>query len=286
MSMRVPENEQLTGATFTAADGTTRTVKLVATDLDGTLLRADSAVSDRTRSELDRLGELGVHFVPVTARGPRLIEMLGPPLTEVPIVVAANGALLYDPIAAEIVRENVLSAPDALDAVARIREHIPDVAFGIESMAGYRREEAYWSAFPFPPGMLVGPAEELIDGPVVKLLARHVDKSTDNMVLMAEIQRALEGTAEAATAGAPALVEVTAKGVNKGSGLAFVADQLGVGLNEVLAFGDMPNDLPMLRAAGYAVAVANASPDVLRVADEVTASHDEDGVALVLARIS
>jgi hydroxymethylpyrimidine pyrophosphatase-like HAD family hydrolase len=75
-------------------------------------------------------------------------------------------------------------------------------------------------------------------------------------------------------------VELTAPGVDKGSGLAVVAAALGVAATDVLVFGDMPNDVPMFAWAGWRrVAVANAHPDVLALADEVTASNDADGVA-------
>ena len=81
------------------------------------------------------------------------------------------------------------------------------------------------------------------------------------------------------------LVEISASGVSKATGLARLAEERGIDPGRAVAFGDMPNDLPMLAWAGRAVAVANAHPEVLALADEVTASNDEDGVARVLERL-
>jgi hydroxymethylpyrimidine pyrophosphatase-like HAD family hydrolase len=81
-------------------------------------------------------------------------------------------------------------------------------------------------------------------------------------------------------------VEVTPAGVNKATALAELAGSVGVVARDVVAFGDYPNDVPMLAWAGHGVAVANAHPDVIEIADEVTASNDEDGVALVLERLA
>jgi len=81
-------------------------------------------------------------------------------------------------------------------------------------------------------------------------------------------------------------VELSAVGVNKAAALAELCHELGFDAAEVIAFGDFPNDLPMLAWAGRSVAVANAHPDVIDEADEVTASNDEDGVAMVLETLA
>jgi HAD superfamily hydrolase (TIGR01484 family) len=80
------------------------------------------------------------------------------------------------------------------------------------------------------------------------------------------------------------LIEISAPGVTKGTGLARLAGELGIAPAEVVALGDMPNDLPMLQWAGYGVAMANAHPAVLDAADEITAHNSEDGLALVLEK--
>ena len=130
--------------------------------------------------------------------------------------------------------------------------------------------------------MRVAPVEELTAGGVVKLLVRHEEMTGDE--LLAAARAALGDLAETTHSSADGLLEISAAGVSKASGLAAFADERGLGPADVVAFGDMPNDLPMLAWAGHAVAMANAHADVLAVADEITGHHDEDGVAQVLER--
>ena len=104
--------------------------------------------------------------------------------------------------------------------------------------------------------------------------------------MLAPARAALGGVVELSHSNsADGLLEISAPGVDKGAGLARLCTSLGISAEEVIAFGDMPNDLTLLEFAGRAVAVANAHPDVLAIADEVTLNHDEDGVAIVLERL-
>ena len=113
---------------------------------------------------------------------------------------------------------------------------------------------------------------------------RHEGLSPDEM--LAPARRALAGLVELSHSNsADGLLEISAAGIDKGSALARLCDSAGIDRDEVIAFGDMPNDLSLLAWAGTAVAVANAHPDVLAVAAEVTASNDDDGVAAVLERL-
>jgi hydroxymethylpyrimidine pyrophosphatase-like HAD family hydrolase len=118
----------------------------------------------------------------------------------------------------------------------------------------------------------------------VKLLLRAPAPTVDELASLAhETVGDLVEVTHSSTA--DTLLEMSAAGVSKGSGLAALCESLGIAADDVLAFGDMPNDLPMLRWAGHSVAVANAHPTVLAAAGEVTASCDEDGVARVLERL-
>ncbi|MCU1587309.1 MAG: yigL, partial [Frankiales bacterium] len=124
--------------------------------------------------------------------------------------------------------------------------------------------------------------EELFQDDVVKLLARHPSLGPDEFL---EQATAVIGDAVTVThSSTDGLLEISAQGISKATGLALVAERQGVSAEEVVAFGDMPNDLPMLEWAGLGIAVANAHPWVLAAADEVTASNDDDGVAEALAR--
>ena len=116
----------------------------------------------------------------------------------------------------------------------------------------------------------------------MKLLVRHPDMTSDEMAAAAV--EVLGDDFDVTFSTNKGLIEVSAPGVTKATGLAEVAERFEVAQQDVVAFGDMPNDVPMLRWAGHGVAMANAHPDVLAVADEVTAAHSEDGVAQVLER--
>jgi hydroxymethylpyrimidine pyrophosphatase-like HAD family hydrolase len=120
--------------------------------------------------------------------------------------------------------------------------------------------------------------------PAVKLMLRHPELSAD--ALLAHARELLGDLAEVSHSSAhDALLEISAPGVSKASSLAQLCARAGIASGEVMAFGDMPNDLPMLVWAGRGVAVANAHPDVLAAADEVTGSNDESGVAAVLEHV-
>jgi hydroxymethylpyrimidine pyrophosphatase-like HAD family hydrolase len=127
-----------------------------------------------------------------------------------------------------------------------------------------------------------GDLPELLAQPAAKLLIRAGSRDSDEFAAL--VGATLEGMFEATHSSLGGLVEISASGVTKASGLAWVAARLGIEAADTVAVGDMPNDVPMLAWAGRAVAMANAHPAVTAIADEVTASNDEDGVAAWLAR--
>ncbi|HEY6932878.1 MAG TPA: HAD-IIB family hydrolase, partial [Marmoricola sp.] len=133
-----------------------------------------------------------------------------------------------------------------------------------------------------PQTMGAHPLADVLAQPSIKLVARHAE--LDNAALLDSIRAlGLDGF-EATHSGAP-FVEVLPRGVSKAWGLARLCEHLGLDPAEVVAFGDAPNDAEMLAWAGCGVAVANAAPESRAAADEVTASNDEDGVAMVLERL-
>jgi hydroxymethylpyrimidine pyrophosphatase-like HAD family hydrolase len=198
--------------------------------------------------------------------------------------VVSNGALVWD-VAADaphLVRE---LTPSTGRAVCRdLRAAVPGTTYAVESLAGISLEEAFVQRHPKPPGSRIAPADELLDAPALKILARHESMDPEEFW-----QRALEVVGARATATISttrtALVEISAAGVTKASTLALVAETLGVDPAGVVAFGDMPNDLPMLTWAGTSYAMAGGHPSVLEVADHVAPDHDDDGVAQVLEEL-
>src|SRR5262249_41819470 len=160
-----------------------------------------------------------------------------------------------------------------------IREMVPDAAFAVESGIRFGRESGFLTMWPDPDELVADVAELLAVLPATKLLVRRSGRSlADVFDMIVE----LAGGEAVGSATCDDLVEIAGAGVSKAVALAEFAASHGVAAGEVVAFGDMPNDLSMFTWVGHAVAVANAHPDVLAAADEVTASNDDDGVALVL----
>ena len=256
--------------------------RLVASDLDGTLVRSDLTVSDRTRDVLRRVEEAGSLFVMVTGRPPRWMAPVAEATGHRGLAVCANGAIVYDLHTEQVVEAFRIPADDALALVEALRAQVPGIGFAVEKGPdGFGREPAYvprWDNGEVE----VADVEQLVAGGVVKLLARVEGTGSDELLAAA---RAVVGArGECTHSSSDGLLEISAAGISKASGLARLAGEWGVHASEVVAFGDMPNDLPMLTWAGHAVGMGNAHPDVLAAADEVTATNDEDGVAQVLER--
>jgi hydroxymethylpyrimidine pyrophosphatase-like HAD family hydrolase len=258
-------------------------VRLVASDLDGTLLRPDESVSERTRAALAAARAAGIRVVLVSGRPPRSLGPIAERIGVGGIAICANGALVWDLDTGRMLDTSPLAADLAGRLVRTLREAIPGVLFAVELEGGFGRE-AGWSdgRGPASPEELEADALKLITGPVVKLLVRHPSLP---FAELAERARAAVGDDAVATWAGLRLVEISAAGVTKAFALERLCRRLGVAASEVVAIGDMPNDLAMLAWAGRSVAVANADPQVLAAADEVTAANTEDGVAVVLERI-
>jgi Cof subfamily protein (haloacid dehalogenase superfamily) len=259
------------------------TIRLVASDLDGTLLRPDVTISERTRKAIHRVRDAGITFVAVTGRPPRSVRDLREDLGLEGIAICANGALVYDLDADTILDQTLLAREIALRIVQGLRDAAPGVVFAWEDADGFASEPD-WGRDPFLPADRLGRGDpaELLTAPVAKLLARHPEMGFDELAARA---RAVAGEEAVVTWSSPHIVEVSAANVTKAFALKVVCARLGVGREEVLAIGDNENDLPMLRWAGRSAAVANASERVLGMVDEVTASNLDDGVALLLERL-
>jgi Cof subfamily protein (haloacid dehalogenase superfamily) len=260
---------------------------MIATDLDGTIVRSDGTVSERTRQALRTAEDAGLVVALVTGRPPRWMKDVVEATGHRGVAICANGALVYDLHTERVVREHPMDVLVARKLTEALRAAIPDVTFAVErGPGGFGHEPVYRSRFEPPPDAHVAELDELLTEPVIKVLARHEGMAPDE--LHAAARAVVEDLAELVTVtfgGTDGLVEMSAAGITKAYGLEHLASEQGIGPDEVVAFGDMPNDLPMLVWAGRAVAVANAHPDVLAVADEVTASNDDDGVALVVERL-
>jgi Cof subfamily protein (haloacid dehalogenase superfamily) len=258
--------------------------RLVASDIDGTLIHTDGTLSPRT---VDVLSSLPIPTVLVTGRPVRWLRQLYDQMPDPLPAICANGAVVYDPKTDEILRAAPLSVDLLLDVTKRLREAVPDIALAVEVEDG--RSFWYEEAWPVrgqgehDTVRVLATPEELTSVPAVKLLARSASRAPDDFYEL--VGRTLGATAEATHSSSSALVEISAAGVTKAAGLAWLCSREGIDASEVIAFGDMPNDVPMLTWAGWSVAMANAHPAVREVADEMTLTNDEDGVAVFLEKL-
>ena len=260
-----------------------RRPRLVATDLDGTLVRTDGTISERTREVITAVEAAGVPVVFVTGRPLRWAEEVFEHVGDHGLAVVSNGALVWDVAADRPRLRREIDPATVLGVCADLRAAVPGSAFAVETLDGIGLEPGFLERHPLPDGARRAPLEELVTGPAVKLLARHEELGAQDYWDLAE-----EAIGEQVTitwSSASTLLEISAFGVTKATTLALLAEELGVDAVDVLAFGDMPNDLPMLAWAGTPYAMANAHPSVLAAVDHVAPSNDEDGVAQVLAGI-
>lgn len=259
---------------------------LVATDLDGTLVRSDGTVSAYTADVLAQLDDRGVHVVFVTGRPLRWTREVFSYVGSHGLAIVSNGALVWDVANDRPWLERPLGSALGLEVALALRAAIPGVRFAVETLQGWTMETDYVrhqadDAHGFAP-RAVGALEDLFAGPVLKLLARGAGLGADDFL---EAGVAAVGDRVNVTHSSFPLLEISAPEVTKASTLALIADRLAVAPADVVAFGDMPNDLPMLTWAGTSYAMADAHPTVLACATHVAPGHDEDGVAQVLAGV-
>jgi Cof subfamily protein (haloacid dehalogenase superfamily) len=257
-------------------------VRIVATDLDGTIVRSDGTISARTANALARAEEAGVAVVLVTGRPPRWIAPVAEATGHRGLAICSNGAVIYD-LHDEQIRESFLiPAPTVAEVVAILSGAMPELGFALETGEDVYHGPGYrtgWAFNPDPDSHPV-PVSQLVTHAAAKLLASHPTMDADE--LLGHAAELVSHLVEPTHSNGRGLLEMGALGVSKATTLARFAAELRVDPADVVAFGDMPNDLPMLAWAGRSYAVANAHPLVLDAVGRTTASNDDDGVALVL----
>ncbi|OIN80165.1 Cof-type HAD-IIB family hydrolase [Mycobacterium malmoense] len=263
---------------------------LIACDVDGTLFDENETISPRTRDAARAAVAAGAQFVVATGRPPRWIRPVVEALGFAPIAVCANGAVVYDPA-----NDRVLSARAlAVDTLAELAELatrvIPGAGLAVERI-GERAHDTATPQFISSPGYehaWLNPdntevsIDDLLSAPAIKLLIRKTGARSADMAAELAKHVGIEGDITYSTNNG--LVEIVPLGISKASGVEEIAKPLGIASGEVVAFGDMPNDIPMLLWAGRGVAMGNAHPEVLAAADEITAPNTDDGVGRVLER--
>ncbi len=253
--------------------------KLVALDVDGTIVDGQNVISPATADAVQRVVEAGIPVVIATGRAvPGAFEICDRLDLPDGLAVCSNGAVLigYRPV--EVIHAVTF---DASEAVQRVLVEVPDAFVAVEEVGvGYRVNR------PFPTGEIAGTitvedTDSLISEPVTRVIIRAPAHDPH------EFHALVEGLGLTETnyyIGYTAWLDIAPLGVSKASGLDWVVDRLGVDPADVLAVGDGFNDLEMLQWAGRGVAMGHGPDQLKDVADAVTGTVFEDGLAMELAR--
>lgn len=258
--------------------------RLVATDLDGTLLTGDDTVSERSRAALAAATAAGAAHIVVTGRAVPWAKQVLDELDYRGLAVCGQGAQVYHAGEHRLLTSLTLDRRTAATAVARIEAEAGPLALAA-SRDGLDGEVVVGPGYRFHPGLpVLGAAghDELWSAPLNKLYIQHPELDDDELAATAV---RVAGDLVGVTMAGAGIVELLPAGLTKATGLSLAARRLGLTSRDTIAFGDMPNDVPMFRWAAHGVAMANAHPELKSVADEVTASNDEDGIALVLEKL-
>jgi Cof subfamily protein (haloacid dehalogenase superfamily) len=267
--------------------------RLIATDLDGTLLRDDKSVSPRTVAALAAAEEAGIEVFFVTGRPARWMDVVSDHVHGHGLAICGNGAAVVDlhggPGSHRFVKVRELARENALDAVRLLREAAPGTVFAVEQTYAFNQEPAYPKLHLEIPDVL-SPAEDLLgpdshtaDQPVLKILAYHPELDPDAFLTVGRL--AIGDRATVTRSSPSALLEISGPDVSKASTLALCCAERGISHEEVVAFGDMPNDVEMLTWAGRSYAMGNAHPDVIAAASGRTVANNDDGVAVIIEQL-
>ncbi len=260
--------------------------KLIATDLDGTIVAHYGFISDRTKIAFAAAHAAGIHIYFITGRPIRWMKEIKENFN-FGLGVCGNGALLYDFINEKVLEEWSFSVEAQLETVKRLRQVIPPVSFATEIGEDFLREKKYvprWDIGEDNVG--VDLIEEVITAPALKMLARCSDGEFSSDEMLALASKALEGIATVTHSNSTdSLLEISAVGVSKGATLSKVAGRLGLTADDCVTFGDNPNDFSMLSWASRSWAMADGHPDLMKYAKFQTDPHQEDGVAKVIEQL-
>lgn len=267
--------------------------KLVASDVDGTLIDSAERVPARLREVITRMTAQGTVMALSTGRPARWIFPVLEQLPVRPVCVCANGAVIYDSAADRILKAHTLDPEVMVSVVALARTALAEyggVTFAVERAGKSAYDSVdelflvtpeYSHAWPTLNDHGVVDLDTLISEPATKLLLRSDFLESKEMFDL--IRSAIPEDVGHVTFSMPGgLLEVSAPGVTKALGVAYLAELLSVDRDDVITFGDMPNDIEMLEWSGRGIAMGNARPEVKEISDHVTATNDEAGVADVL----
>jgi Cof subfamily protein (haloacid dehalogenase superfamily) len=259
-------------------------IEAVVTDLDGTVVRSDFSISPATLDALDLVRSAGIAFVIATARTPQGLEHFQELAMRTSIAVCCSGAIGWRS------PEKAIAWMDELTPVAIRR--VVDISVGeragVASFDGalWRMTEEYWRLSPTQPH---GPTRVVVDSTVVAetpcctMAVRHRNGDLQHI---AKLVAAEADSAALSHVGRSTVLDVTAQGVDKGTGTCRALQTLGLNPAAAISFGDMPNDLAMFRVTGQSYSVGQSDEAVMRAATEVLPSVDDDGFAQKITELA
>ena len=263
-----------------------RMYRLVVCDLDGTLLNAEHRLGEYSRAVLEGVRRRGVGILLATGRHHQDIQGFSARIGGDGYLISSNGAAVHD-AAGYLLHRRAIPA-DCLDFLLRdpVFAQVHVNVYGVDgwlvetpkpSLLRYHRESGF--------GYRVTDFTALTDAPVLKVFY-HAEDPAD----LPHLERLIldrHGERLVTTHALPMVLEVMARGVSKGDALARVVERLGLGPEDVIAFGDGRNDLEMLHYAGKGVLMGNADPSLRAALPdlEVIGSNAEEAVAVYLARL-
>ena len=261
-------------------------IRLVAVDLDGTLLNSAKQITATTAAILRSAREAGVRIVLATARPPRSVMPFYSLLDLTAPMINYNGALVFEPGSERILLHRPIPAKTARGIADLARRTDPKVLISAEILDRWytdRLDPAYSTETGklYQPDV-VAPIDEWLTGEVTKLLLLDRPK---RLAPLAEAIRAAYPRGVRTVQTEDYLLQIMHASVSKAHALRVVAADMAIQREEVMAIGDNANDVGMLRWAGVGVAMANAAPQALAAADHVTDHHDADGAAKAIARL-
>lgn len=260
--------------------------KLIVSDVDGTLLTGPNEVNKRTRDVLKRCVDQGIKVILATGRPPMTVEVITDQIPHSGMAICANGALTYDLTTKAVVQHDALDLETGLAVMDTLRAIEPDLLFAtatdnglwLEPLAHEHTEASVWTN-----ARVADSAEAMFAHDVFKLVGWHKKNEciTERGYAMAQ------SVADQVylTWSGDFWIEMSSPGINKATAVSRLCADWQIDPSDVLAFGDMPNDIELLTWAGTGVAMGNATPDVKAIADHVTAAHYDSGVAVFLERL-
>lgn len=258
--------------------------KLVATDLDGTYICHQHGLSPAHRAAREWLQSRGIPVVPVTGRGPRLLDYTRRELGEDGLLIMGQGGVVYD--GRTLLHRESMSGQLAADILRQVRQRVPDVRIGAEDGVDFEQPLRLQRGFVWPYSMDEAISVDVDDVMLPEVLKVFVESQTYGIDELTELIRSfVPREVGYVTHSGIGFVEISPPHVSKAAGVQYICDRFGIDHSDVLCFGDMPNDLPMFEWSGRAVAMRDGHPDVLAAADDVTDASCDLGIAKYIAKL-